>query len=362
MVDRSRLLVAALLACVLSVPPTAAPAVADPPDASPSLAGCCPGQRPTDQPAAVVRTRYGVIASTQGSPPDTADTFIRLYDRQRARYGTRIGIRLFSTGDLPLPGDGTRSGKLLTWAASQHPDELITVSHKNRDEERLRRFLDWVQQHRLRASIIYFHEPQNDWFDPNGPHDRRAEPSTYRAAYHAYRAVITGHAAAGRVTLEKNLAWHWQHYRAARIGGDWRKYVQAGDPADLVSWDPYVFPGMPTTQGRYATPDEFFRYARDIWRQHGLPWAVGEIGTAVQDGVGSERDWDPDGTLFAAWVARITAAAADPTTINPTYAGVPPATFVKWWAGPDANDTDLSLDQVPAAVTTYRRLVRAAPL
>lgn len=309
--------------------------------------------------AAPQDTRFGVIASTQGSEPDNAASFVRMYERQRARYAAPIGIRLFSAGLLPLPGDGSLAGNLLPWAARRHPEELITVSHKTRDDARLRTFLDWVRAHRLRVSVIYYHEAQSGWFAEG---DRRAKPDVYRATYRAYRAVIAAHPARSRVTLEKNMMWFWQHYRAAAAGGDWRRFVEAHDPADLLSWDTYAFPGMPTAQGRYATPDEFYRYARDAWREFRLPWAVGELGTAVQDGVGAERDWDRDGALFTRWVRRITAAAADPASIGPSYAAMPPAVFVKWWGAHDAADNDLSVDQVHAAMRAYRMRVRAASL
>jgi hypothetical protein len=321
--------------------------------------------RSIDASAAVVDTRYGVIASTQGSTPDTAEAFIREYEQRRARYGAPIGIRLFSARQLPLAGDGTVAGRLLTWAARRHPEELVTVSHKVRDDARLRRLLDWVHSRRLRVSVIYFHEVQDNWFGRRpGQGDPAARPQVYRAVYRAYRAVISAHPARARVSLEKNLMWFWQHYRAATMGGDWHRYVEARDPADVLSWDAYVFPGMPTSQGRYATPDEFFRYARDAWLQYRIPWGVGEIGTAVQDGrgVGVERDWDPIGVRFTAWVDRITAAAANPASIDRSYATLPPARFMKWWDGLDASNVDLGLQQVPAAATRYGRLVRASSL
>jgi hypothetical protein len=312
---------------------------------------------------AVVGTRFGVIASTQGSPSDTVDTFVKAYELRRAQYATRTGIRLFSAGALPLAGDGTMAGQLLSWAALRHPEEPITVSHKTRDDARLRRLLDWVQANRLRVSVIYFHEVQDDWFG-RPSRDPRAHPDTYRATYRAYRAIINSHPARSRVSLEKNLMWFWQHYRAATAGGDWHRYVEANDPADVLSWDMYVFPGMPTGQGRYAIPDEFFRYARDAWRQYAIPWGIGEIGTAVQDGSGNgvERAWDPTGSIFVRWVGQITAAANNPRSIDQTYANVPPARFMKWWDGLDANDVDLSLHQATAAQRLYRALARAAPL
>ncbi|MBO3739191.1 hypothetical protein [Actinoplanes flavus] len=80
------------------------------------------------------------------------------------------------------------------------------------------------------------------------------------------------------------------------------------------------------------------------------------------DGVGAEARWDRGGTRFAEWVGTITAAAAHPATIGPEYAGLPPALFMKWWAGPDARGSEQGLDQVPAAVAAYRRLVKASPL
>ena len=299
-------------------------------------------------------TRFAVIATTQGSEPDTSANFIRLYERSRAQFGAPIGIRLFSPGQLPLASDRSANGEILTWAAREHPEEIITVSHKTRDEARLGRFLDWVLDHRLRVSVIYFHEVQDDWFGPPEKRVLGAEPENYKAAYRAYRSVIAAHRAASQVTLEKNLTWYWQHYRAKTKGGDWHAYVEAGDPADVLSWDTYVFPGMPTQQGRYAKPDEFFRYARDAWVQYGLAWGVGEIGTAV------ERGWDPDGAVFAAWVRKVTAAAADPARIAASYRGMPPARFVKWWHGKDAHDVDLSLDQNGAALAAYRASVLAS--
>jgi len=303
-------------------------------------------------------TRFGVIASTQGPAKDDAVTFRRLYDTQRARYGGGpIGIRLFSPDGLPRPGDGTMAGNLLDWAAATHPEEPITLSHKTRDDAHLPALLDWVQAHHVRLSLVYFHEVQDNWFRH---HDARAEPAVYLDTYRSYRRIVQAHPARSLVTLEKNLMWYWQHYNAARLGGDWRAYVEKNDPADLVSWDTYAFPGMPSALGRYATADEFFRYARDVWRETGRPWAVGEIGSTVQDnaGTGAEKDWDHDGTKFAAWVRAITAAAGDPATIGPGYTGFPPARFVKWWAGHDRNGSDQSLDQSPAAVAAYRELVR----
>ncbi|GIE95461.1 hypothetical protein [Paractinoplanes rishiriensis] len=314
--------------------------------------------RPTA--AAPPLTRYGVITSTQGSAvADDPASYIRLYNQNRARYGGPLGIRLFSAGRIPLPGDDSMAGALLTWAAAAHPDEPLTVSHKTRDDARLVKLLDWVHAKKRKLSVIYFHEVQDNWFKHR---DQRATPAAYNETYRAYRRIIEAHPARDRVTLEKNLMWYWQHYNAKRQGGDWRLFVEANDPADLVSWDTYVFPGMPTAQRRYSTPDEFFRYARDVWRERSLPWAVGEIGSTVQDGVGAERDWDRDGKLFAAWVKRIATAAGNPAAIGAGYRGMPPARFVKWWAAPDRNNADQSLEQVPAAVTSYRELVRTAPV
>jgi hypothetical protein len=306
-------------------------------------------------------TRFGVIASTQGSPPDTLAEHVRLYDAHRARYGGGpIGIRIFGVGDIPLPTDRDRAGLLLAWAADKHPDELITISHKNRDEARLRTLLDWVRARKLRVSIIYRHEAQGDWFVRG---HEGGKPDAYRAAYRSYRAVIDAHPARDRVTLEKNLLWWFQRHLATPQS-DWRRFVERDDPADLVSWDVYAFPGMPTKQGHYGTPDDFFKYARDIWTELGVPWAVGEIGTIVQDGTGTgtERAWDPDGARFTTWVRQMTGAARNPASIGPSYTGMPPARFVKWWGALDAKDRDLSLEQVPAAVTYYRDLVRAAPV
>lgn len=311
--------------------------------------------------AAPATTMFGVIASTQGSPPDTLAEHVRLYEAHRARYGGKpIGIRIFGTGAVPLPTDPDRAGRLLTWAADKRPDEVITISHKNRDEARLRTLLDWAHARKLRISIIYRHEVQGDWFV------RRQEggkPDAYRAAYRSYRAVIEAHPARDRVTLEKNLLWWFQQYHATPQS-DWRRFVERDDPADLLSWDTYSFPGMPAEQGHYATPDDFFKYARDAWKEFRLPWAVGEIGTIVQDGTGTgtEQDWDPHGTRFTTWVRQITDAARNPASIGTSYAGMPAARFVKWWGALDAKNRDLSLEQVPGAVTYYRGLVRNAPI
>jgi len=301
---------------------------------------------------------FGVIASTQGSPPDTAEEHIRQYDRHRANYGGPIGIRIFSGGRLPLPTDNNRPGRLLAWAADGHPEETITVSHKTRDDARLRRLLDWAHVRKLRLSIIYRHEAQPDWFEYG---QQGARPDVYRETYRAYRTVIRAHPGRERVTLEKNLMWFWQyHHVRTKPESDWRWYVERNDPADVLSWDTYSFPGMPTRQGHYATPHDFFRYARDAWKEFRLPWGVGEIGTIVQDGDGKgvEQSWDPDGTRFTAWVGRIARAARNPATIDVSYAGMPPARFVKWWGALDADDQDLSLEQVPAAAAVYRGLMR----
>jgi hypothetical protein len=305
-------------------------------------------------------TAFGVIASTQGSPPDTFPEHVRLYDAHRARYGGPIGIRVFSRGRLPLPTDNDRAGWLLAWAAEKHPDEVITISHKIRDEARLRKLLDWVRARKLRISVIYRHEAQVDWFDDG---QEGGKPDVYRAAYRSYRDVIEAHPARDRVTLEKNLMWYYQRYRAG-TASDWRRFVERDDPADLLSWDTYCFPGMPTKQGFYATPDDFFKYARDAWKEYGLAWGVGEIGTVVQDGTGTgtERAWDTTGTKFATWVRQITDAARVPASIGPSYAGMPAARFVKWWGALDAQNRDLSLEQVPAAVTHYRGLVQRFPI
>jgi hypothetical protein len=316
---------------------------------------------PAPADAADPPTRFGVIASTQGPTPDDAVTYQRLYEQQRDRYDGRIGIRLFSAGRLPLPGDGTMAGELLTWAFEKHPDELITVSHKTRDDARLAKLLDWALEHRVRLSVIYFHEVQDNWFRHR---DARAKPAAYLSTYQSYRRIIHAHKAESLVTLEKNLMWYWQHYRSSESGGDWRAFVETDDPADVISWDTYVFPGMPTVQGRYAAPDEFFRYARDAWRRTGRPWAVGEIGSTMQDGVGpgAERSWDRDGAKFTRWVRTITTAASNPSVIDARYTGMPPALFVKWWAAPDRSGSDQSLDQAPAAVAAYRALVAQARL
>jgi hypothetical protein len=301
-------------------------------------------------------TQFGVIVSTQGPAEDNAATFRRLYEQERARYGGPIGIRLFSAGRLPLPGDGTMAGELLGWAADKHRDEQVTISHKTRDDARLRTLLDWAGKQGVRLSVIFYHEPQDNWFRHR---DARAKPDAYLDTYQSYRRIIAAHPARSSVTLEKNLMWHWQHYRSAAKGGDWRAFVEKNDPADVISWDTYVFPGMPTAQGRYATPDEFFRYARDVWRETGRPWGVGEIGSTVQDGdgVGAERAWDRDGAKFTAWVGAITAAASNPAGIGPAYAGMPPARFVKWWAAPDSAGSDQDVKQTAAAAAAYRKLV-----
>jgi hypothetical protein len=311
--------------------------------------------------AAGADTRFGVITATLSDPGgDNAANFIRLYELQRARYRSPIGIRLFSQGRLPLPGKSPMEAKLMDWAIREHPEELITVSHKISDLDRLDEFLDLVQRRRLRVSIIYFHEAQADYFKDRNP---AAEPATYRRVYREYRARIDRHPARSRVTLEKNLMWYWQHARTRQFRDSvWRNYVQPDDPADLLSWDTYTFPGVDNRQRRYSTPDEFFRYARDAWRRYGLAWGVGEIGTTVQDGAGAERDWDRDGARFAAWVREITAAAANPASIGPSYAGMPPAEFVKWWCAMDRNGIEYCLDQTPAAEAVYQPLVRAHPL
>jgi hypothetical protein len=295
-------------------------------------------------------TRFGVIAATQGpAEPDTWQNFVRLYEVQRARYGGPIGIRLFSPAKLPLPGEPGMVGRLLTWAIAEHPEELITISHRERDDARLRRFLDVVASEGLRVSIIYFHEAQAEWHNP------RASPPTYLATYRAYRDVIDRHPAQPRVTLEKNLMWYWQRYNNRRA--DWHEYVELNDPADFLSWDTYTFPGVAPSQTHYSTPDDFFKYARDAWQEYGLQWAIGEIGSAVQS-----HSWDQNGSRFVAWVREITAAAANPASIDDSYEGMPAARFVKWWCALDGDDHELGLDQASAAVDAYRPLVKASPL
>jgi len=304
-------------------------------------------------------TVFGVIASTQGSPPDSFAEYVRLYQAHRARYGGGpIGIRIFARGRLPLPTDTDQAGSLLAWAAEKHPEEAITISHKIRDDARLRTLLDWVQVKKLRVSIIYCHEAQIHWFDFG---DENGKPDTYRKVYRAYRKIIAAHPAHPRVTLEKNLLWWSQRYDHTPEN-DWHRFIERDDPADLVSWDTYSFPGMPTGQGHYATPDDFFRYARDVWKEFRLPWAVGEIGTVVQDGTGADGNWDPSGAKFATWVRQITDAARTPGSIDASYAGMPPAIFVKWWGALDAQNRDLSLEQNPGAVTYYRHLVKTFPI
>lgn len=309
-------------------------------------------------------TSFGVITSTQG--PEVADTFAdytTLYENNRARYGGRIGIRVFSSGRLPLPGDGSKEGRILAWAAAEHRDEPITVSHKVRDEARLIKLLDWARARGIRLSVIYFHEVQNDWFRE----DRRirgAHPDVYKATYRAYRRIIDAHPARPRVTLEKNLLWYWQHVRVTqqRMAGGWKEYLEPDDPADLVSWDAYSFPGLDEKMGRYATPDEFFQYALQVWNAYRLPWAIGEIGSAVQNGTGDTLSWDRDGRKFTRWVHDITEAANNPASIGTRYADLPPARFMKWWAAPDRDGVDLSLEQVPAAISVYRDRMRTARL
>jgi hypothetical protein len=308
-------------------------------------------------------TRFGVIASTQGSAPDTFTEYIRLYDIHRRYYSAPLGIRIFAgvDGRLALPTDRTQPGQLLAWAAREHPDEPITISHKIRDDARLQQLLDWVKSTGVRLTVIYRHEAQPDWFRDG---QEGAKPDVFRATYRAYRSIIAAHPAKAQVTLEKNLMWYWQYHEVKRKGktqSDWRKYVELNDPADVLSWDVYAFPGMPTKQGHYGTPDDFFRYARDAWRQFHLPWGVGEIGSIVQDGTGgrcTEKDWDRAGNRFTAWVHEMTAAARNPAGIDSTYLGMPPARFMKWWGAVDADECDLSLEQVPAAAAAYRSLVQ----
>ncbi|MBB2947866.1 hypothetical protein FB565_007637 [Actinoplanes lutulentus] len=311
--------------------------------------------------AAGTDTAFGVISSTQGpSEPDTWQNFVRLYDIQRERYQSPIGIRLFSGGRLPLPGEPSMVGRLLDWAIRKHPEEIITISHRVRDDARLRQFLDVVKDRGIRVSVIYFHEAQAAWFKHR---DRAAEPSAYQAAYRKYRDIIDRHPAHAQVTLEKNLMWYWQRFNTSEFPtSDWRRYVGTNDPADLLSWDTYTFPGVPPRIESYSTPDEFFRYARDAWREFRMQWGVGEIGSTVQDGTDADRAWDPDGKKFTSWVRTIAAAAANPQTIDGSYAGMPPAKFVKWWCARDAKDIELGLEQVPSAVDLYRPLIQAYPL
>jgi hypothetical protein len=72
--------------------------------------------------------------------------------------------------------------------------------------------------------------------------------------------------------------------------------------------------------------------------------------------------WDRDGRKFTRWVRDIIAAADNPASIGSDYVGVPPARFMKWWAAPDEDGIDLSLEQVPAAAAAYRDRMRTTRL
>jgi hypothetical protein len=305
-------------------------------------------------------TRYGAIVSVGRDPnvPDTLSGYISLYNSHRSALGNGpLGVRVYSSGAVPIPTESspTLTDQIMDWVAANHPDESITVSFKSYDGSRLSSLLTWAQNNSVDITVIYFHEVQDDWGKNQTP---GAEPSFYRNVYHQMRTVIGAHPWHAHVTLEKNLNWYWQNFKAPTQGADWHDYVELKnangtktDPADRVTWDAY----SPLEWSTYATPAQFMQYALAVYNEAAAGWGYGEIGAL------------PETTpADSAWVAAIQGyadAARTPALAGSTYSSMPAAQVFKYW---DAFNNDgvhtYDLSQNPAAVTMYTAYMTSMPL
>jgi hypothetical protein len=302
-------------------------------------------------------TRYSVLVSTHNEPglSDDLPSYVISYNDHRALMGDHpLGVRVYSSGSIPLATDASYPGEVMNWIATNHPDESITVSFKAYDSTRLTALLDWAQVNDIALTVVYYHEPQDNWAKGQDP---AAAPTVYKNIYNQMRSVINGHPRAAHIILEKNLMWYWQYFQAATKGADWQDYIEVKDttgarvdPADRVTWDAY----NPLGWTRYATPAEFMQFALAVWQEAGVGWGYGEIGAV------------PIGTADAAWVAAIKAyadAARTPTLAGTAYAGLPAGQTFKYWCGYHNNGADsYHLEQNPDAASTYRNYLTTMPL
>jgi hypothetical protein len=312
-------------------------------------------------------TRYGDIVSTVNEGiPYTRANFITLYNSHRAQFGgaTPLGVRLYSSDEVPVPTDPSPSvtEQIMAWVATNHPDESITVSFKSYNGGRLASLLSWAQANTVDLTVIYYHEPQENW-GKQSPPDPGADPTYYKSVYAQMRTVINAHPWKSHTTLEKNLMWYWQAIQVPIYGVDWHVYVlpknadgSKADPADRLSWDAYT----PLEWSRYATPAEFMTYALAAWNDSAIPWGYGEIGALPKTTPGD-----------AAWVAATRAyadAARTPSLAGPAFAALPPAQTFKYWDAHHNLDAhgnpvgDYDLSQNPAAVAMYTPFLVGAPL
>lgn len=303
-------------------------------------------------------TRYGAIVATNNEPgvPDDFSGFVTEYNAHRSLLGNApLGVRVYSSGQIPLASaTGSYPEQVLAWVAANHPDESVTVSFKSYDAARLTSLLNWAQAHDIALTVIYFHEPQDDWGKSQNP---AADPAVYRSIYRQMRTVIDAHPWKSHTVLEKCLMWYWQHFKAATSGADWHDYVEAKsasgtkvDPADRVTWDAY----SPLEWSRYATPAEFMEYALAVWQATGTAWGYGEIGTI------------PVAAADAAWVAAIKSwadAARTPSLAGIAYAALPPGQTFKYWCAFHNNGVaSYHLEQNSSAVATYQGYLTNMPL
>jgi len=303
-------------------------------------------------------TRYGLLVSTRNEPDvgDDFTGFVTEYNRHRPLMGDApLGVRVYSSDDIPLAdANGNYASKVLNWVAANHPDESVTVSFKLYAAARLTTLLNWAQANDIALTLIYYHEPQENWAKD---HDSAADPAVYKNIYHQMRTLVDAHPWRTHVVLEKCLMWYWQHFNAATLGGDWHDYVESKDangnkvdPADRVTWDAY----NPLNWTRYATPSEFMEHALAVWQATGVGWGYGEIGAT------------PVGTADAAWVAATKAyadAARTPALAGTAYAALPPAQVFKYWcAYQNLKVRSYHLEQNPAAVSMYQGYVTNMPL
>jgi hypothetical protein len=308
-------------------------------------------------------TRFGDIVGTAHDPFVTKDLagFVGLYDAHRAALGgVPLGVRVYAgiTDPIPIPTESSPTGtdQIMAWVAANHSDESITVSFKNYDATRLGSLLTWAQSHAIDLTVIYFHEVQDDW---GKNHEPRAEPTFYKNVYQQMRTVIDAHPWHAHVTLEKNLMWYWQYFKAASTGVDWHLYVlpanadgSKADPADRVTWDAY---SPLEWHDRYATPAEFMQFALAVWNESAVPWGYGELGALPKTAPGD-----------AAWVAATKSyadAARTPSLAGTVYAALPAAQTFKYW---DAFNEDgvhtYELSQNLDAVSMYAAYVSSMPM
>lgn len=303
------------------------------------------------------QTKFGAITETLNDPNgSTAANWESIYTEHRTALGAPLGVRVFSSGAVPLATDASQQGQFMTWIAAHHPDEEITVSFKQYDATRLGSLMTWAQSHGIRLTIVYFHEPQDDC----GRGVAAACGPTYKAIYQKMRTAIDAHPWHANVQLDKVLMWYYQRYSAAsHPGTDWTNYVEPAvngvkqDPADAVTWDAYQESWITT----YDSPAAFMQYPLAVWNKARMPWGYGELGSHVLSGDSTRTGWV---NAIKSWGD----AAQTPSLAGSAYAALPPAVSVKWWCvrGDSVTDPPFHLEQDARAESYWGGLMQAHAL